>query len=456
MAQGTATTPPEYLRGVPLMAITPTLANYIQKDLGGHTVFERKGAELTMHRDYWTTWNPAVFPDISHDRLVAEGYKSNAVVNICVGKLNLAYQVPRAVVKRERGGDPIPNHPLQLLLDRPNDAMGHRELALYRSTYKSIGGVVYLHKVRNASGQIIELWPYHIAQLAPVPGRSEWISHYLFDPGGRHEQEVPIEDVVALKWPLINPANPILPWSPLQAVAREVDSDNEATRYMYALLKNDATPRTLITLENEPATDTEKQHLRQVFETLFGGDNRGRAGYLPKGTTVERLALNLEELAFEAIRRVPEDRICSEFGVPTIIAGVSAGQVRTTYNNMSEARTRFFEDTIAPHLDMDADELTADLGAEFGGVIVEYDYSNVKALQENEVEKSTMVSNLWTSGLIKLNEARVRLGLDEVGQGDTFVDGSDGETEPPPPQVSIEQVNPLQLMDEAEDEDANA
>lgn len=368
------------------------------------------------------TWIKTSWLDASFQRLTREGYKKNAAVNICLTRLALAYQQPRPLVKDLRG-EALPTHPMQQLLLRPNPQMSWRELALITAVYKGVGGQCYLKKVRSPQGLPVELWPYHIGQIRPVPGRYEWVQGYEYNDGEGDWKPIPKEDVVHLKWPTVDPDQPWLALAPLISIAREVDTDNEATRYQYALLFNDATPRTAIRMPpgQRPLTPQEADRQKATFRQRYSGDNRGDVALLENGADIVRLNLNMEELAFDALRRVPEARISAGFLIPPEYSGLTVGLEHSTYANVTEARRGFFEDTIVQLLELDAGEIEQDLGADFGGgVVVEHDLSKVVALQENEDAKHTRAVNGWDKGLITQNEGRRMIGLPDVPGGDVF------------------------------------
>lgn len=363
------------------------------------------------------SWAPATFK-----RLTAEGYKKNAAVNICLTKLALGYQQPRPLVK-SLDGDLLPNHPLQKLLIRPNPQMSWRELALITAIYKGIGGNCYLKKVRSKAGLVVELYPYHAGQMRPIPGRFEWVKGYEYNDGESDWQPLDKDDVVHLTWPIKDPDQPWLGLSPLISMAREVDTDNEATRYQYALLFNDATPRTAIRMPAgvRPNTPAELDRMKASWRQKYGGDNRGDVALLENGADIVRLNLNMEELAFDALRKVPEARISAGFLIPPEYSGLTVGLEHSTYNNVNEARRGFFEDTIIQLLALDAGELEQDLGADFGGnLTIEHDLSKVVALQENEDAKHARAVAGWNAGILMQNEARRMIGLADDPAGDIF------------------------------------
>lgn len=415
-------------------------------------ILGKKEAQLA----FINRWQQVVWPSVSFNRLAVEGYRQNSAVFQCVSALVFGYQQPRPVVVRD--GEPVDRHPLQALLNRPNALMSWQELACFIATYKAIGGQCYLHKIRNRAGQVLELWPYHAGQLAPIPGPLSWIEAYEYDDGAGNKLRVDRDDVVHLKWPAIDLEHPWLALAPLMAVAREVDTDSEATRYIYALLKNDATPQTIINVK-ATMTDIAFEHFQQTWMQRHGGDNRGGIGLLEGDASVHRVSLNLQEMAFDALRRVPEARIAGAFKVPPEYVGLNVGLEHSTYSNKQEARRGFIEDTIMQLTTLDAGELTADLAAEFpGNVQIDYDYSKVVGLQENENDKYTRALTAWKEGVVTRNEARKLINLPPVEDlrpapsapplppGDAFKDSAppslpdpnviDGEVVRTPPQLT--------------------
>lgn len=373
--------------------------------------------------------------DVTFDSLDREAYRSNAAVFQCVSTLAFGYNEPPPEVV-DANEEPQPDHALMQLLAQPNPLMSHAELQLYICIYKAIGGNCYLHKVRSGApgSPVIQLWPYHIGLMRPIPSRTAWISEYEYMPEGMATAQydrvrIPASEIIHLKWPSIDLSQPWLALPPLQAVAREVDTDSEMTRYVYAVLMNDAVVRTLISIpkESSPLNETSFNRLVAQFRQRHGGANRGGVGVVEGGATIERLALDIQELAVEALRRIPESRIAGALRVPAILAGLYVGLEKMTYSNYEEAIRQMTRGTYVPMWKSDAVELTQGLAGEFGGgVTVRYNLNKVAALQEAETEKWGRAVSGYDKKLLTKNEARAYIGYQKVGEivvedeGDTF------------------------------------
>jgi HK97 family phage portal protein len=311
--------------------------------------------------------------------LTRDGYQRSSAFFACVSALAFAFPEPPLLVYDDEGdaGRPLPQHGLRRLLRNPMPTMGEAELFATTMVYMAIGGNAYWHKIRGRGNQVIQLKPYHAGQIMPVPGGPNWIKEYLYDQLGTGGMgatmgtlpRIDPADIVHFKWPSVDPSQPWMSQPPIVAAATEVDADVEASRYVFALLQNDAVPRTVVTIPaDRPLLDGEYERIKEQWKERYGGDRRGDVAVLEAGASVSRMSLNLQEMAFEAMAKLPESRIAAVMRVPPIIAGLNVGLDRSTFSNYGEARKAFAQDTLATLWRLVASEVAADLLPEFAGM----------------------------------------------------------------------------------------
>ncbi|HRF46681.1 MAG TPA: phage portal protein [Anaerolineales bacterium] len=378
-------------------------------------------------------WVRASWLDPIWRNLVREGYKSNAAVFACINTFAFFFPEPPLRIYGA-DGNPVSNHPGRKLVMRPNPKMGEPTFWSKLITYTAIGGNAYGHLVRSAAGRVVEIWPYHAGNITPIPGGETWISHYVYDPTGsgattgKDVREIPIEDIVHFQWPAADPEQPWQGMPPLRAVAREVDADNEATRYLFALLKNDAMPRTaMIIPENVTLDDGQYGRLKAQYREQHGGDNRGGLMILEGGADIKRIGLDLKELAFEALHAVPEKRIAGAFRTPLSVAGLGDDP---TFSNSDEAYRRYTQGTLAPLWVLFAGEMQAMIAREFGEGEARFDTTNVKAMGEDTTARWTRTLAGMTAGALTVNEFRAANGYASATGGDVFIRDPNKETVP--------------------------
>lgn len=378
------------------------------------------------------TFLKSAWTDVAFRVLAKEGYKANAAVYACVQAWAQAFPEPELHVRqRDRsGGDAwLWEHPARALIERPNPAMGEDEFWAFVVTYMALGGNCYVWKERDRAGRVVALWPLHDGQVEPVPGaRSSdgWVSHYLYDNGdGRAKVPVDVAEVIHLRW-AIDPINPTRGLSPLVACSRSVDTANEAMRYQYALLKNDAVVSTLVSLK-EPVGKVRLKELKRQFKDAFGGDNRGDAAFVEGGDIqISRLGSNLEELAIESLLNVPEANIASAFEVPPGLAGLNVALQRPAgLGSVGDTAVQeFTQRRLVPRWRRVASQFTAALLRDFDrapGLAFAFDTSTVQALREDEGALITTVNGAVTAGWMTVNEGRARVGLPTVAGGAVFL-----------------------------------
>jgi HK97 family phage portal protein len=377
-------------------------------------------------------WLRYSFMDISFRTLAKEGYKKNSAVFACVQALAFGFSEPPAHLYRD--GVPDHSHPLSRLLASPNPDMSLEVLLQFVVTYASIGGNCYLLKTHNAAGQVTELWPLHDGQMEPVPGGDRLISHYrLINAEGQTKDNIPREDVIHFIWA----PDPLQPWRGMGAlvpVAREVDLDSEMTAYTFSLLKNNAVPPlALVVPPGEILEQFQIDRMKTQWTDEYGGENRGKPAVLEGGMDVKQLSFDINKLAADAMRNIPESRISAAFRVPAVVAMLWVGMQQMTYNNVGGMMRYFTEQTLTPLWRRFAGTLTLALAEDFGlgeGEVVLFETSKVVALQQRTLEIGEHVDRQVRNGVMMRNEAREALSLPRVRNGDVFLVGISTIPEP--------------------------
>ena len=108
---------------------------------------------------------------------VEHGFNRNPVVAACVGVYASTLNEAPLVVANPDGAL-NPSHPLSLLFKQPNPRMGQAEFWQIVWTYLAIGGNAYIVKVRSSLGNVVELYPYSDAHVAPLLNDMGWIYAY--------------------------------------------------------------------------------------------------------------------------------------------------------------------------------------------------------------------------------------------------------------------------------------
>jgi len=348
---------------------------------------------------------------------------SNSAVFACLSAIATAY--PEASPRVYRVTDPgdkeeIPDHPLKLLLDKPNPQISRENMWHYVQWCKHVTGNAYWRKIRSAGRNVVELWPISPTRIQPVTTREDaargifisWYA-YTFDPSQDPEM-VPPEDIVHFRLGL-DDKDLRVGASPLARLVREVAGDEEAHKWQTSMLENGGTIGMLVEVPETSSISTEgAEQLKLDLQERFSGNNRGKVGVLTAGATAKPYGFSPEQMDMKALHRIPEERIAAVLRVPAIIAGLGAGLDRSTYSNFREAREMFSEMCMLPLYSFDAATLNMQLLPEFSSdraLSVGFDLTDLRAMQEDEDAKWKRLNEAVKTGWVRPNEARTDVGL---------------------------------------------
>ncbi len=367
----------------------------------------------------------------------------NGMVAIGVSFLgDLFLEAPLVVQRRtaDRNWQTVEGHPLEALVARGNDGMDGS--ALWRAVVLSykVSGNAYLFIWPKRNGEPHELiyLPDHLVEPRADrenPNGLKLISHYRYTPPGGEPIDLPPELVVHLRMG-VDPQNPMRGLSPLAAQMREICADNAAGSYTAGLLSNFGLPTVAFSPKDNKAISPEQiQQFREKFEQRFRNEGAGRAGVIPTPVEVHQIGFSPEEMALSDMRTGPANRICAALGFDPMAIGLPSEN--KTYANYKEAREAAFENGILPMKSSIAQQMTVQLLAGRPGYglgrdhRIWWDFSEVRALQEDVDRLWSRVTKAWRSDLITRAEARRALGrVPERGEDEVYFSEVGGSSIP--------------------------
>ena len=363
-------------------------------------------------------------PDLDIEKLQRAVKRSEIVYAALRAKADAAKD-PRLLVQQRSSGtaewQEVEGHPLKRLLMRPNDRMDGAQFLQALIVSWDVSRKVYIQKLyanNNAkTGAVVGLNP-----LDPSLVKKQRDGTYRWGSGKDAVIFQPEHLIIreALGW--YDPP-------PLQVAMGSVDADTSQTDYVRAFFANAGTPYGVLTTEQD-LKPAESDEIRNRWRALFSAiGRRFDVAVLSKGARYERMGANLDELDSETLREFTETRVCMAFGVPPLILYAYAGLKRATYSNLKEAFPAWWETTLTPMFKDWLSWLTWSLLAEFEDeeriyserVRLAWDFSEVKALQEDETAKQARARENFRAGGISRAEYRAQLGEQATPQDEFFI-----------------------------------
>jgi len=263
---------------------------------------------------------------------------------------------------------------------------------------------VFIEKVRGRDGGIIGLNLLPPQSTAPIPDPKEFVSGYeVLMPNGDKVIMKP-RDVVWIRRP--HPLDPYLSLTPLESAGIAVEIENLAKLYNRNYLLNDGRPGGLLVLRGE-IDDDDKDELRNRFRGNLGKVGQTSVISADDGVDFVDTSSNPRDAAYIQMRQITKEEILASFGVPESVIGNAAGR---TFSNASEEIRVFWNETMAPHLEVLAralDELDDDH-------YIDFDTSDVPVLIMAKQESERYLMQELQAGLISVNEYRLGTGRKDV------------------------------------------
>jgi len=360
------------------------------------------------------TWRLFAKHDHNWDAEVAinEGYNASAVVYACVEKrAKLISSVPFKAYRKLSDGttEYAPGTPLQMLLDNPNPEQSMLELLYYISQMMDLSGSAFVSEVKAGARNLpTQLWVLPSQFMKIKPGKLNLIDQFEYQEYSAQKYTIQSADMIQLKNP--NPNSRYFGMPVLMSAGRATDIDREAGEWQKRSFEN----RGVTDLHVEVPAETSSEDAAAIQQAIIdrnGGNDNARKPLVTSGK-VNILNTTAVEMDFANSK----SKIWSEI---TAAFGMSLSDLGLTENvNLSNAETmlkQLWTNTIIPQLDLICAQLNKQLAGEFGPEFcIEYDLSNIRALQENYGEKLDNAVKLKAIGFdAKSINDRLKLGFDD-------------------------------------------
>jgi HK97 family phage portal protein len=351
---------------------------------------------------------------------VEHGFNRNPVVAACVGVYASTLNEPPLAAMYD-DGTINRNHPVSLLFRKPNPRMGQAEFWQIVWTYLAISGNAYIVKVRSAMGNIVELYPYSDAHVAPLLNDLGWVYAYRYQ-SGNITQDWPAEDVIHIQNPAYrDPVNMHKGVSPISVAWDKINTYNELQATIYSLVASNAIPSGILSAPGDvPISQVESLRAQLRKRKDANGKDRTDAIVLGNGMSYQQMGLDAQKLQAIETTQELETAICGAFRIHPAVVLTSAGLARSTYNNLASAYQEYTTLTRVPFWNALEEQLESGLRKEFPDVQLAFDTSEVQALQPDAATIEAQTLQQFTANIITLNEARATLKYEDVENGDVF------------------------------------
>lgn len=354
---------------------------------------------------------------------IRDGYQLNAVIYRAIREIVLAASGIK--IELHRGDTLVERHPILDLLARPNPMQAWGQFLAETLIDRQLFGE---QAIVGAGGpRFAELWPVRPIDVEIAPGAGGMPRRYEFKKNGTAlsfdvDPATGASDMFFAK--LHNPDDYWRGQSPLMAAGLAGDTHNAGMRWNYSLLRNGARPSGLIKFEGDPGEQT-LARLREWFKkSMTGASNAGEIPMLVEGAEWVQIDQSPRDMDYLSTMKEAAKLIASALGVPLPLIDNDA----STFNNLEQAKERFYTDTVIPMMLDFLGALSNWLAPRWGEDFrLGMDMDSIPALEAMRQRKFDRAVKAKQAGVLTVNEAREMLGYDAIAGGDVLA----AQTPPP-------------------------
>jgi len=348
----------------------------------------------------------AKWTDYTFSQAKRNAFSKSTWVYACIRtRANNFASVPWVAEKRtSEGWVGNPESDLQRLIDRPNEDFSWSDLMRLSIYARDLSGDFYLTKERAGidTGKTKWIFPLLPDSMGVVAGEYRLISKYIYRVGAI-KKDIPAENIIHLKYS--SPTSLYYGQAPLQAIARAVDIDEEAEMWQKKMLENMAIPTGVFSFDN--IGQAEYDQAKKWVTEQIDRENRGRPLVVGNGKW-QSMGQTAQELAFIQSRKLIREEICSGLCVQPIMIGILDN---ATLANIETAKKILWDEGLIPVLEETKAQINRQL-IDSADERVNYDLTNVTALQDDYAEKIVTAQQMFNMGITleQINE-RLELGI---------------------------------------------
>lgn len=292
------------------------------------------------------------------------------------------------------------DHPAMKLFHDPNEPQIGQDLWFMASIMEDLTGRAHIWKVRNGSGQVIELWIIPTPWVQPMPSDDRLIGYYLVTMPTGGTETIDADDMITIGEP--SPFGYLAWQSPTQAHGLNIDLYNAIVVSRFNGLTNGANVGSMIKIPSTMANNPEMmaRFEQSLLARTIGTINYNRPLIAEEGADLINLAPQME-VAFQESAETQRRAIFAAYDIDESVLGYAA---ESTYAGAVVTDRNVYKKVVKPYWERRNATLTEKLlKPDFGEDLVAF---NEHKTEETPDEKRDRIDLQARYGAISVNEIR--------------------------------------------------
>ena len=363
----------------------------------------------------------AMQEDMEQGASIGDAMAQHAWVNIAVSVI--ARNIARAPFQLLSGDNLVESGKEYDLFKNVNPFMSRFQLwEATESWLKTRGECIWIFQDGYGGGLPTEIWPVDpdMFEHRLEKDNDRKIALWVFKKG---QERVPFTPEELIHFRIWNKWDYYRGVNPLRALSSEINQDWLSNKSNLNILQHGSVPGGILSAPDDVTISKEQaQEIRARWEQEHKGVNKAHAvSVLGNGMKYQPTQPTSSDMEFYKMKQWNRQTILAKYGVNPRIVSASEESSPLSGKDTLEQMKAFWNLTLIPELHMLEDKLETEFFRRFAPKLIgRFDVSGIPELQEDEDERFERYIKASGAGLLTINEARERLGLDPVAWGETW------------------------------------
>lgn len=228
---------------------------------------------------------------------------------------------------------------------------------------------------------------------------------YTYSPNGRIKRIIAPSKMLHFKYFTIDGVSG---YSPLYALKDELGIQNAGNKLLLNFFNNGIHGTTVVKVNQADLNPNSINNIRKKFDDANSGANSMKTVVVDDSMDVSSLSLNTDVLKLVNSNDWTTRQIAKVFGLPVEKLGLE-----NEHSNQEQSNLQYLQSTLQHYFDCFTSELSKKFGRDFS-------FNTDKLLSVDPATIQQQAVDGYTNGLLTRNEARNKLGLPPVANGDIF------------------------------------
>jgi HK97 family phage portal protein len=336
------------------------------------------------------------------------GWLFAVVSKIAVGVSDVKWRLYKG--DERSGRSAVSSHPILKLLDYVNPFMTGAEFIELTQIYIDLVGECFWVLNFNRLKEPAEIWIPSPSKMSVIPSKDKFIAGYVYQIG---KNKTPLETREVIHFKLPNPLNQYRGLGATQALAVDLDTEQDAGLWNRIFFHNSARPDLFFIPEGNFSKE-QRDEFRTKYKERYQGISKAHQAALVEGIKeIKQIGITQKDMDFANLRKMNRDNILGAFGMPRSVMGITEDVNRA---NAEAGEYTFKADVVKPRLNRIKNKLNEQLIPLFRkSENLELDYDEV--VPETIEQKMLLAESGMRAGYLTIDEARQLRGLDKLPNG---------------------------------------